>query len=105
MKCIPRPDDADLGRVIIERVDPRLITVPPAVARAAVESGVAGGHHRFETPRLDLSGRLDPTAGALARLWNRSSARRVVFAEGEEEKVVRAAVAYHRLVTVRADRT
>ena len=46
--------------------------------------------------RASLSGRLDPTAGALDAIMEsvRTNPRRVVFAEGEEEKVVRAAVAY-----------
>ena len=44
----------------------------------------------------DLSGRLDPTAGALDAIMEsvRANPKRVVFAEGEEEKVVRAAVAF-----------
>jgi malate dehydrogenase (oxaloacetate-decarboxylating)(NADP+) len=84
--------------IIPNAFDPRLISwVPPAVARAAMESGVA------RRPLVDLrryarelSGRLDPTAGALDAIMEsvRADPRRVVFAEGEEEKVVRAAVAY-----------
>ncbi len=78
--------------------DPRLISrVPPAVARAAMESGVA----RRPLPDLrryarELSGRLDPTASALDAISERVRAnpKRVVFAEGEEEKAVRAAVAF-----------
>ena len=44
----------------------------------------------------DLSGRLDPTAGALDAIMEsvRANPKRVVFAEGEEEKTVRAAVAF-----------
>ena len=44
----------------------------------------------------ELSGRLDPTANALDGISEsvRADPRRVVFAEGEEEKVVRAAVAF-----------
>ena len=44
----------------------------------------------------DLSGRLDPTANALDAIMEsvREAPKRVVFAEGEEEKVVRAAVAF-----------
>ena len=71
--------------------------MPPAVARAAMESGVAR-RPLIDLRRYarDLSGRLDPTAGALDAIMEsvRANPRRVVFAEGEEEKVVRAAVAY-----------
>ena len=84
--------------IIPNAFDPRLISrIPPAVARAAMESGVA------QKPMMDLrkysrvlSGRLDPTANALDAIMERVRAnpRRVVFAEGEEEKVVRAAVAF-----------
>jgi malate dehydrogenase (oxaloacetate-decarboxylating)(NADP+) len=84
--------------IIPNAFDPRLITrVPPAVARAAVDSGVAR-RPLLDMKRYarDLSGRLDPTAGALDAIMEqvRANPRRVVFAEGEEEKVVRAAVAY-----------
>jgi malate dehydrogenase (oxaloacetate-decarboxylating)(NADP+) len=84
--------------IIPNAFDPRLITrVPPAVARAAVDSGVAR-RPLIDMKRYarDLSGRLDPTAGALDAIMEqvRANPRRVVFAEGEEEKVVRAAVAY-----------
>ena len=84
--------------IIPNAFDPRLISwVPPAVARAAMDSGVA------RRPIVDLrryarelSGRLDATAGALDAIMEsvRTNPSRVVFAEGEEEKVVRAAVAY-----------
>ncbi len=84
--------------IIPNAFDPRLISrVPPAVAKAAMDSGVA----RRPLPDLrryarGLSGRLDPTAGALDSIMEavRARPRRVVFAEGEEEKVVRAAVAF-----------
>jgi len=84
--------------IIPNAFDPRLISwVPPAVARAAMESGVA----KRPTPDLrryarELSGRLDPTANALDAIMERVRAnpKRVVFAEGEEERVVRAAVAF-----------
>jgi malate dehydrogenase (oxaloacetate-decarboxylating)(NADP+) len=84
--------------IIPNAFDPRLISrVPPAVAKAAIDSGVA------RRPITDLrryarslSGRLDPTAGALDAIMEtvRENPRRVVFAEGEEEKVVRAAIAF-----------
>ena len=84
--------------IIPNAFDPRLISwVPPAVARAAMDSGVArkplADLRRYAR---DLSGRLDPTAGALDAIMEsvRANPQRVVFAEGEEEKVVRAAVAF-----------
>jgi len=84
--------------IIPNAFDPRLISrVPPAVAKAAMDSGVA--RRPIEDLRRyarNLSGRLDPTAGALDAIMEtvRDNPRRVVFAEGEEEKVVRAAVAF-----------
>jgi malate dehydrogenase (oxaloacetate-decarboxylating)(NADP+) len=84
--------------IIPNAFDPRLITrIPPAVARAAMDTGVARKTIvDLQRYSRDLSGRLDPTAGALDAIMERvrSNPRRVVFAEGEEEKVVRAAIAY-----------
>ncbi len=78
--------------------DPRLIGhVPPAVAVAAMDSGVA------RRPVADVPGyrnrlraRLDPTAGSLQLILDevRSAPKKVVFAEGEEEKMIRAALAF-----------
>ncbi|NMG37902.1 NADP-dependent malic enzyme [Chelativorans sp. ZYF759] len=78
--------------------DPRLISaVPLAVARAAMDSGVA------RKPILDLekysqelSARRDPIASTLQRIYERvrRQPKRVVFAEGEEEQVMRAAASY-----------
>ncbi len=78
--------------------DPRLIwAVPSAVAKAAMDSGVA------RKPILDmdaykrsLRGRLDPTAAGLELVFERVRAepKRVVFAEGEEEKTIRAALLF-----------
>ncbi|MDP2355229.1 MAG: NADP-dependent malic enzyme [Beijerinckiaceae bacterium] len=78
--------------------DPRLIrVVPSAVAAAAMESGVA------RKPIADmkaygesLSARRDPVAGALQMIFQRVRRypKRVVFAEGEEEQVIRAAVSF-----------
>jgi malate dehydrogenase (oxaloacetate-decarboxylating)(NADP+) len=84
--------------IIPNAFDPRLISwVPPAVARAAMDSGVARRPlvHLRRYAR-ELSGRLDPTAGALDAIMEsvRANPRRVVFAEGEETKAVRAAVAF-----------
>ncbi len=78
--------------------DPRLISeIPVAVAQAAMESGVArrpivdmGAY------RQQLSARRDPVAGTLQRIFSKIKAKpkRVVFAEGEEEPVIRAAASF-----------
>jgi len=78
--------------------DPRLISaVSSAVAKAAMDSGVARKPIKdLDRYRRDLSARLDPTASTLQVIFDRISAntKRVVFAEGEEEKVIRAAMAF-----------
>ena len=84
--------------IIPNAFDPRLISwLPPAVAKAAMDSGVARKPIQdLRRYARDLSGRLDPTASALDAIMEsvRANPRRVVFAEGEEEKSVRAAIAY-----------
>jgi malate dehydrogenase (oxaloacetate-decarboxylating)(NADP+) len=79
--------------------DPRLISsIPPAVAKAAMESGVARKPIiDMDRYRRDLSARLDPTAASMQTLFQevKANPQRVVFAEGEEEKSIRAAVAFH----------
>jgi malate dehydrogenase (oxaloacetate-decarboxylating)(NADP+) len=77
--------------------DPRLITyVPPAVAKAAVASGVARKPVVEADYRKTLSTRLDPTGAFLQFIFERvrGNPKRVVFAEGEEERVIRAAMAF-----------
>ncbi len=78
--------------------DPRLISeIPAAVARAAMESGVARRPIvDMEAYRQSLSARRDPVAGTLQRIFSKLKAepKRVVFAEGEEEQVIRAAVSF-----------
>ena len=75
--------------------DPRLIsTVPVAVARAAMETGVARRHIAdLDEYAAQLSARLDPIAGTLQSVFEkvRMSPKRVVFAEGEEDRMIRAA--------------
>src|SRR5438477_2858508 len=78
--------------------DPRLISsIPAAVAKAAMDSGVA------RRPIVDmgayvqqLRSRRDPVAGVLQQVFQRlkRSPKRVVFAEGEEEQVIRAAATF-----------
>lgn len=76
--------------------DPRLIsTIPVAVAKAAVDSGVAKKPIKdWDAYKRTLSARLDPTADTMNRILDkvRENPRRVIFAEGEEEKTIRAAV-------------
>jgi len=78
--------------------DPRLIErVPAAVAQAAMDSGVARKPiFDMEAYALELRARLNPTSSALAATFEAAKARpkRVVFAEGEQEVVLRAAVSF-----------
>jgi malate dehydrogenase (oxaloacetate-decarboxylating)(NADP+) len=84
--------------IIPSPFDPRLISrVSAAVAEAAMKSGVA----RRQIPDLaayafELSARLDPSAGLFQMVTAavRAKPKRVVFAEGEEESVIRAASAF-----------
>ncbi|HHI82659.1 MAG TPA: NADP-dependent malic enzyme, partial [Rhizobiales bacterium] len=83
------------GYIIPSPFDPRLIsTVSTAVAKAAMETGVA----RRPIEDLDaysakLAARLDPITGLLQRVYDqvREKPKLMVFAEGEEEKMIRAA--------------
>jgi len=84
--------------IIPSPFDPRLIVeIPLAVAKAAVKSGVA------RKPITDwnayahkLRARLNPTAGSLQIFFDQvvANPKRVVFAEGEEETVIRAALEF-----------
>jgi malate dehydrogenase (oxaloacetate-decarboxylating)(NADP+) len=78
--------------------DPRLImAIPPAVAKAAMRTGVATRQiEDLDEYKATLSARLDPTAETLNMIFRevRANPRRVVFAEGEEEKAIRAAASY-----------
>ncbi|HEY1927282.1 MAG TPA: NADP-dependent malic enzyme [Caulobacteraceae bacterium] len=79
--------------------DPRLIHyVPPFVAQAAMDSGVARSPIKdMDAYRESLARRLDPTAGFLQKISgavHSAPQRRIVFAEGEEPSVIRAAFAF-----------
>jgi len=78
--------------------DPRLMeVVPAAVARAAMDSGVATRPILdLDAYREDLRARLNPTTSVLTLAYEgaRAAPKRVVFAEGEEEVVLRAAIAF-----------
>ncbi|WKL58411.1 NADP-dependent malic enzyme [Asticcacaulis sp. ZE23SCel15] len=85
--------------IIPSPFDPRLIWyVPPFVAQAAMDTGVARKPiEDMEAYRKELAQRLDPSAGFLqnitASVRSRPS-KRIVFAEGEDIRVIRAAHAF-----------
>jgi malate dehydrogenase (oxaloacetate-decarboxylating)(NADP+) len=78
--------------------DPRLIEiVPAAVAKAAMDTGVAQKPIAdMDAYRSSLRARLNPTASVLSLAFEaaRANPKRVLFAEGEEENVLRAAIAF-----------
>ncbi len=78
--------------------DPRLIThVPPAVAHAAERSGVAQKPIESKVAYVNkLRSRQDPTASRMQQIIDRvrDEPKRMVFAEGEEESSIRAAIAW-----------
>lgn len=78
--------------------DPRLMeVVPAAVAQAAMESGVAGRPiEDMDAYRQSLRGRLNPTTSVLTLAYEAAqrNPRRVIFAEAEEEVVLRAAIMF-----------
>ncbi|EEW24904.1 NADP-dependent malic enzyme [Rhodobacter ferrooxidans] len=80
--------------------DPRLIyVIPPAVARAGMDTGVARRPIiDLKAYELSLKSRMDPTASILQGIHTRAKAAqaRMIFAEGDDPRVLRAAVAYQR---------
>ena len=80
--------------------DPRLISfIPPFVAQAAMDTGVARKPiEDMQEYRDSLARRLDPTASFLQGVQNkvRKDQKRIVFAEGEEPQVVRAAFTFQQ---------
>lgn len=79
--------------------DPRLISsVSSAVAKAAIDSGVAKQPiNNLEAYKRELEGRTNPIASILEPIKARIKGKkqRVVFAEGEEEKTIRAALSFY----------
>jgi len=86
------------GYIIPVPFDPRLISaIPVAVAKAAIKTGVARREiSDFEAYANQLSARRDPIASTLQRIYERvrRHPQRIVFTEGEEEQMIRAAVSY-----------
>ena len=80
--------------------DPRLIhRIPPAVARAGMETGAARRPIiDMESYELSLKTRMDPTASILRGLTERArvAQARMIFAEGDDPRTLRAAVMYQR---------
>lgn len=80
--------------------DPRLIyRIPPAVARAGMDTGAARRPIiDMEAYEATLKARMDPTASILRGLNTRARAARarMIFAEGDDPRVLRAAVTYQR---------
>jgi len=78
--------------------DPRLIeVVSSAVAQAAMDSGVAKAPIAdMDAYRQSLKARLNPTTAALTNIYNiaRASPKRMVFAEGEDDIALRAAIQF-----------
>ena len=82
--------------IIPSPFDPRLIWyIPPFVAQAAMDTGVARKPiEDMEAYRTELRSRLDPSAALMQNISGAVRAapnKRVVFAEGEETSVIRAA--------------
>jgi len=85
--------------IIPSPFDPRLISfIPPYVAQAAMDTGVARKPiEDMDAYRAALAQRLDPTAGFIQKISGAvmsAPKKRIVFAEGEEPSVIRAAYAF-----------
>ncbi|WP_440613564.1 NADP-dependent malic enzyme [Candidatus Pelagibacter sp. HIMB1748] len=84
--------------IIPSTFDPRLISViPAAVAKAAIESGVARKKiDNFEIYKEQLKQRLDPTVTIMQGInsFIKKNQKRIVFADGEDENTLKAAIAF-----------
>ncbi len=86
--------------IIPSTFDPRLISViPSAVAEAAMKSGVARKNITdLEIYQDQLTNRLDPTMSLMQGINAkvRRNPKRVIFAEGEDENMLKAAIEFGR---------
>ncbi len=84
--------------IIPSTFDPRLISViPVAVAKAAIESGVARKKiDNFENYKEQLKQRLDPTVTIMQGInsFIKKNQKKIVFADGEDENTLKAAIAF-----------
>ncbi len=84
--------------IIPSTFDPRLISViPAAVAEAAIKSGAARKKiDNFEDYKDKLTNRLDPSMSIMQGINSkvRKNPKRVIFAEGEDESMLKAAIEF-----------
>jgi malate dehydrogenase (oxaloacetate-decarboxylating)(NADP+) len=84
--------------IIPSTFDPRLISViPAAVAKAAMDSGVAKKPIKdFEVYKDQLKQRLDPSVTIMQGINShiKKNQKRIVFADGEDENTLKAAIAF-----------
>ena len=84
--------------IIPSTFDPRLMSViPAAVAKAAIDTGVARVKiDNFEIYKDQLKQRLDPTVAIMQGInsYIRKKPKKVVFADGEDENMLKAAIAF-----------
>jgi len=84
--------------IIPSTFDPRLISViPAAVAKAAMESGVAKKDIKdFEVYKDQLKQRLDPSVTIMQGInsYIKKNQKKIVFADGEDENTLKAAIAF-----------
>ena len=84
--------------IIPSTFDPRLITtIPTAVAKAAMDSGVGQKPIKdFDAYIDELEARLDPSVGLMQGINSKikKTKKRIVFAEGEDEESLKAAIAF-----------
>jgi malate dehydrogenase (oxaloacetate-decarboxylating)(NADP+) len=84
--------------IIPSTFDPRLISViPAAVAKAAMDSGVAKKNIKdFEVYKDQLKQRLNPSITIMQGINShiKKNPKRIVFADGEDENTLKAAIAF-----------
>ena len=84
--------------IIPSTFDPRLISIiPAAVAKAAMETGVARKKiENFDVYQDLLKQRLDPTVTIMQGINNyiKKNQKKIVFADGEDENTLKAAIAF-----------
>ena len=84
--------------IIPSTFDPRLMSViPAAVAKAAMDTGVARIKiDNFEIYKDQLKQRLDPTVAIMQGInsYIRKKPKKIVFADGEDENMLKAAIAF-----------